>query len=356
MIKKIHFNDSPGIKQEFGFILIKINIPKKMKGIGLFVENFSLFPKEEEFLVPPNTKLKLISKDEKFKYYHTNNDFEKRIVKKYEFELVKSDFKSINKINFINEEIPIINFDIEYNEDDTFNIIKQFNKNTNDFKQFKILSENNEYIFNYQYFDSTNTYSKYYFNNIKDGILFTCYENGYPIVSIECGNEMVINYLNKYYYGNNFKILEEEELLYIVSFFAKTFKYKEVKIYPVYRNFSNLNYKIDDNDLLYSRMYCDTLYQYLKTGNKFYKNSNLEYNYGMWKLDKCMNKKVGIEVSNRLPDELKNKTWKNLIIEIIENHFYLYNRLEEWLDYYEEKLIKNNYLIFDVKSYLRGKI
>ena len=40
---------------------------------------------------------------------------------------------------------------------------------------------------------------KYYFSNIKDGILFTCYKNGYPIVSID-GNEMVINYLNKYYW------------------------------------------------------------------------------------------------------------------------------------------------------------
>ena len=68
-----------------------------------------------------------------------------------------------------------------------------------------------------------------------------------------------------------------------------------------------------------------------------------------------MNKKINNEVSNRLPEELKNKTWKNLIIEIVENHFYLYNRLEEWLEYYEEKLISNNYLIFDVKSYLRKK-
>ena len=346
---------SPGIKQEFGFILIKINVPKNLEGIGLFIENFSLFPKEEEFLIPPNTKLKLISKDEKFKYYHTNNEFEKRIVKKYEFELVKPDFNAIKKIKYINEEIPTISFNIEYNEDDIFSIINQFNKNTDDFKQFKVMSENNEYIFNYQWFDSTNTYSKYYYHDIKDGLLFTCYENGYPIIAIECGNEMVVNYLNKFYYGNNFRELDEEEILYIVSFFAKTFKYKEVKIFPKYKNFSNFDYKIEDSDLLYSSMYCDTLYQYIKSNKTFFENSNLEYNYGKWKLDKCMNKKINNEVSNRLPEELKNKTWKNLIIEIVENHFYLYNRLEEWLEYYEEKLISNNYLIFDVKSYLRKK-
>jgi len=346
---------SPGMKQEFGFILIKINVPKKSKGIGLFIENFSLFPKEEEFLIPPNTKLKLISKDEKFKYYHTNDEFEKRIVKKYEFELVKADFNLIKNIKFINEEIPVINFNIEYNEDDIYNIIKQFNKNTNDFKQFKILTENNEYIFNYQWFDSTNTYSKFYFNNIKDGILFTCYENGYPIIAIECGNELVVNYLNKYYFGDDFRIIDEDEILYIISFFAKTFKYKETRIYLRYNNFSKLDYEIEESDLLYSRMFCDSLYQYIKTGNKFYKNQNLEYNYGIWKLDKLLNKKISKEVSNRLPEELKNMTWKNLIVEIIEKYFYLYNRLEEWLEYYEEKFISNNYLVFDVKSYLRSK-
>ena len=53
-------------------------------------------------------------------------------------------------------------------------------------------------------------------------------------------------------------------------------------------------------------------------GFKFYKNQNLEYNYGIWKLDKLLNKKISKEVSNRLPEELKNMTWKNLIVEIIE--------------------------------------
>ena len=63
---------SPGIDQNFGLILIKIHIPKKIKGLGLFIENFSMFPKEEEFLIPPYSKLKLLSRDDKFKYHHTN--------------------------------------------------------------------------------------------------------------------------------------------------------------------------------------------------------------------------------------------------------------------------------------------
>ena len=68
---------SPGIDGEFGLILLKINIPKNKKGVGLFIENFSMFPQEEEFLLAPGSKLKLISKNDNFKYYHINKDFEK---------------------------------------------------------------------------------------------------------------------------------------------------------------------------------------------------------------------------------------------------------------------------------------
>ena len=83
---------TPGLLGHFGLILIKINIPKNMKGLGLLIENYSLFQNEEEFLLPPYTKLKLISKNEKFKYYHINNIFEKLINKKYEFNIIDVTF------------------------------------------------------------------------------------------------------------------------------------------------------------------------------------------------------------------------------------------------------------------------
>ena len=76
-------------------ILIKIKIPKNKKGVGLFIENFSLFPKEEEFLLPPNTKLKLLSKNENFKYYHTNSDFEKIINREIPADIIYEDELSI---------------------------------------------------------------------------------------------------------------------------------------------------------------------------------------------------------------------------------------------------------------------
>jgi hypothetical protein len=57
----------PGLENNFGLILLKIIIPKNIKGSGLLIENFSLFKKEEEFIFNAGSKFKLLSKDDNFK-------------------------------------------------------------------------------------------------------------------------------------------------------------------------------------------------------------------------------------------------------------------------------------------------
>ena len=53
---------------------------------------------------------------------------------------------------------------------------------------------------NYHWFDGTDSYNKFYYNKIKNGLIFNIYdENYYPYLNIEFGEEMVINYLNQYY-------------------------------------------------------------------------------------------------------------------------------------------------------------
>ena len=91
-------------KNKFGFILCKIKLPGKVQGVGLSIETFSMFPKEQEIIIPPYTKLKLIGKDTDFNYYHIDDNFKSKIIKKYEFELIeiekklkiKSKFQSIS--------------------------------------------------------------------------------------------------------------------------------------------------------------------------------------------------------------------------------------------------------------------
>jgi len=342
---------SPGIKQDFGMILLKITIPKNMKGSGLFIENFSLFPNEQEFLLHPYSKLKLISKDDNFKYYHTNKNFEINIGTKYEFVLDSINYNKIKNIKTKNINIPTIYLeDLSYNSDDRISMIENFINQTNSLKQFKLIIDNLEYIFTYQWFDSSDTYSKLFYNKNKDGMLFTCFEDGYPLISIECTDELVVNYLKKIYYHNKF-IEMDKNTSYIASLFAKVFKYPEIKLILDY---SYNNITSDDTIFKYNNLYCKTLYDYIKNNKKF-TSKGTEYKYGFWKLDKILKKKIPSELNNRLPEILKGMTWKKLIIEIIENNFYLYPRLEQWLDKYEDNLIKESYIIINPQRLLGNK-
>lgn len=351
---------NPGIDQKFGLILVKIHIPKKTKGVGIFIENFSLFPKEEEFILPPFTKLKLLSKDDKFKYYHINNDFEENIKIKYEFEVKSFDYNKIKKMNYTDLEIPEININDDFQSEDIFTTLKRFISNVNVLDDFIINLNEKEYIFDYQWFDSTDTYSKYYYNTINDGVIFTYYENGFPLISIECGDKMVVNYLQKYFIYDSKSIIDLDSLINIIAIFAKLLLYKNVILFTDYKKFAELEtYSKNEeySDLLHTKLYNDYLYQYclnIKNNKKNKKlNKYIEYKYGVWKLNKILNEKIPKELNNKLPDNLKNIKFYNLIIEIIEKHFYLYNKLESWLNKYANNLIEDNYFIFDTEYYLK---
>ena len=67
---------SPGIDGEFGLILLKINIPKNKKELDYLLKILVCFHKKKNFY-QHLVKFKLISKNENFKYYHINKDFEK---------------------------------------------------------------------------------------------------------------------------------------------------------------------------------------------------------------------------------------------------------------------------------------
>ena len=110
----------------FGNNVMKIKVPKNKIGVGLCLELFSYFGKEQEILLAPNTSLKLTKKDSKVKYEHTSNDFNIKMNNKYEFEIVDINIDIIkpNMQNYnIKKEVPEEKyisdglFDIEYKDD-----------------------------------------------------------------------------------------------------------------------------------------------------------------------------------------------------------------------------------------------
>ncbi len=341
---------SPGIKMDFGLILIRINIPEHMKGVGLLIENFSRFPKEEEFLIQPFTKLKLKARNEKATYYHTNDKFEKLIKKRYEFDLVGTNKLSKIKVE-PNENIPEIDINMEFNSLDRIGIFKGFLNKCDEYGQFRIKDK----IFLAQWFDSTGSYNNMYKNKTKDGFIITQYFEGYPLLSIEMGDNLYVNYLRTICsYDSSIEKYKEENNDEVIALFSKMFKYKIANICFDYANFGSFTDNYTDNkEYLYTRLYCKTIYDYYKYNKnittKFYK-----FDYGFWKLDKIGKTKVDQLILNKLPKELKDKkfTWKELFIIIIEQYFYLYNRLEEWVNDAFENLFNNAFFTFNCVSYL----
>jgi len=348
---------SPGIKMDFGLILIRINVPKHLKGVGLLIENFSMFPKEEEFLLQPLVKLKLVAR-ENTSYFHINEKFEKLIKKKYEFDLISIDNKISKEIK-IDDDIVNLNINtMELNGNTRTDLFKLFIDKTDNMGFFNYKDN----IYNVTWFDSLFSYQHMYYNKTKDGIIITNMIDGNINISIECGEKLVVNYSKtKCYYDN----MTETELLYniddITAMFCKLFKYNEAYIFFEYNNFSKFseNYKNDSNEYsneyLYNNMYCNTLYQYVKNNiklsNKYYK-----YEYGFWQIDNIMKTLVPIEILNKLPTNMiKNKlSWGTMFIEVIENYFYLYHRMEEWFNTYFDNIFKNVFYTFNANLYLKS--
>jgi len=302
---------SSGVNGTFGLILVKVHLKKNIKGNGLFIEHFSLFPKEEEFLLPPFTKLKLISKNSNFKYYHINEEFENKINKKYELEFAGLDYNWIKKIKVKEEPINELNLN-EINV--SMNI---FNSLINKFNQIKI----NNLIFNYYIFDGNSSYRKFYYNKIENGVLLLYFDkNGYPAISIELGNELIVNHLNQFYFYNE-KESMEKETIEIVKLLAKMFNYSKIKIFHNFENFSKFksNYIDIQEVFLYMNHYNETIYDYLK-----HKKKPTNYNKDNYKkIDLIMNKSISNEykILFKYKELTELKTNKEVFIKIVEKHF-----------------------------------
>ena len=93
-----------------GFILIKINLPKKLKGYALCVETLSLFPQEEEIILVPRIKLRLDKKDSNVPYYHTDKETATNIKTRYEFTIIGKDDIQFDKREPLEKKISEINF------------------------------------------------------------------------------------------------------------------------------------------------------------------------------------------------------------------------------------------------------
>jgi len=245
----------------FGFILIKIKIPKNKQGIALLLESYSNYPYEQEIILPPS-KLKLVNINKDFKYYHWDKKSENKIKKKYIFEYVEplSYDISFYTSNYTNNNIVIPN--INFYKMDYFgsNINDKIINFINDLPKInlrRVFTSNigkTEYTFYVYYLTKNKIYHKFFFlqnednNNIGDEIYITIQNpnNGNIELIIEIRTIISVNYYFRYS-GQECNI-SDDDLLFWLSGFAKSLNIFTVIIHANYNSYISvvekiLNYK-----------------------------------------------------------------------------------------------------------------
>jgi hypothetical protein len=205
-------------------------------------------------------------------------------------------------------------------------------------------------------FDSTTSYSKLYYNKTKEGLYIVQYKDGYPYFTIECGEKLVINFQKTISLYDELLNDDIKEMDHIVSMFGKLFGYEKALVFNQNRNFTEFKNNYKDpviQNYLYTYLYCHPIYNYYKNNKKIKKSNLYKSMFGYWNLDKIGKEYVPEEILKKIPKEINRKiTWKDLFIIIVEKYFYLYPRLEVWMNYHHKNIIKNMYFEFDILSYL----
>ena len=237
--------------EDFGYIILKITLPKNIDGIFLSIENNSSFYDEKEIVIKPGVKFKLknIDNDVDFYLFDKKKVFSSKILKRYELEIVgisnkltipKYEIKKIPEINIMN-----IKLDYDTGEEKAINIIKNYfyiNKSCN-----FIFPNNLKKKFYFYNYDSTKIYSKFHYFKINKGfILFSFNDDDELDCFIELGDVIIVNYPGKY-----IKINPHPDTTLIISCIAYIFNIDKVKVFP---EFISLNSITKNNNPIFQNI------------------------------------------------------------------------------------------------------
>jgi hypothetical protein len=393
----------------FGFILIKIKIPKGKEGIGLCIESYSMFQGEEEILLNPAI-LKLVSIKDNYHYYHPNPNASKRIKKLYEFELIES-IKKKPSIMTSNYEIypnpipKILWLENILEGDDFASKVYYFYRvmlpTYNNKRYFYADIGNNTYLFQAFFLDDNPIYEKYFFlqKNENSPILKTKEEiyfvlqnenTGEINLFIELRDIISVNYINKFL-GTK-QIFSDEDFIKFISSIGHFFGIDQIIIHNNYESYNSISLNLlkdytgeiledsnPDNHIisLYSgdfKYYNSDLINFIeKKFSKFKEIPGITYNLKKHHIDflsknnaidifKTVEKTPLYNILNKLIKNNPDKTYKLLdfYIYIHYNYFYLLNELDQLIAFYNNDIFIspesnpwiNSYFILKPEEYL----
>lgn len=368
---------------KFGYILMKIKIPINIKGIGLSIESYSNFPKEEEIIFPPTTRLRLDKiTTEHESHIHVLN---KKVTTKYEFTLLGNDYMNNSPIELYMPDgfeppIPLVDMKILMKNPDIIyttmtDRLKFFTKNyVNSNFQFQTLIGSRNVNFIMESYDSSSVYKDFFFYKTTSGLMIYSFNPKYGNINIiiELNTEIHVNYYFKFSVTDSSHQLDlnDKDWIMWLSLLSYVIGSRSVIIHGNYfLQYDNSDTKAQIMKTRYT--YCDNIYQYLKYKKKFFSDFVeviAEFDYNL--LDNLVNystndilnivdkdelyqisiKNVKMNVSEyyvfivenypKLIPVLESKM--NRIFQIEKNPFdYIYYRLDTWAHLYNNNIIKS---------------
>jgi hypothetical protein len=277
----------------FGFTLIKIKIPKKIEGVALCIETYSLFPNEEEILLNPS-KLKLVAINNNFHYYHPNAIASSRIKKVYVFEFIESiNHSPIN--NTVDYEltttmIPKINFlELVLDGDDFVSRIYYFYRiilpSFNNKRYFYADIAKKEYLFQAFYLDDNPVYEKYFYlqksnKNDKNEIYFILQDEntGQIILFIELRDIISVNYIHRFIGSKD--VFTDQEIIEFISSIGYFFGINDIILHNSFESYNTISKKLlkDYNENILDQDNPDNYVESLYSGDlKFYNKDLINF-------------------------------------------------------------------------------
>lgn len=327
----------------FGYILIKIKLPQHIQGIGLCIESYSNFPEEQEIILPPTSRYRLIKVTTQTEKYHNIIKLNQRIQKKYEFELIDNAYINTDEIIFKNDKMksPIITNidfkDLRADEDIVYTSIsdrlENFTKNyLNVNSQFSSIIGKTEFIFVIESYDSTSAYKQFFSHETSSGIM--CYSSnpkyGNINIMLELGLDIDVNFYFKFSISDSGQQLDLTRTEWIdwLSLFAYVIGSRFVIIHSKYVLLPDDK----DDDIITKQnktryTFSDNIYQYLKNGKKMFDTIiGMSANFDYEQLDILAGTHIDDIIKLTDIDELyqiaiisKQKNVKDLYLYIIEN-------------------------------------
>lgn len=285
----------------FGYTLIKIKLPKNVTGVGICIEAYSNFPSEEEIVLPPTSRYRLLNVTDNKDVLEYHNTFDLEIKKKYEFEWIGNDLNNPNltKFDMPNSYIPDIpeidmmqllnNESIKYTtmSDRLAHFKSEYVDEYNN--QFISVIAGKKYIFNIESYDASTVYKKFFYYEDNDGIMITTSNPKYGNINIimELGTEIHVNYYFRFSVTDPSAVvdLNKSDWIQWLSLLAYVIGSRTVIIHSNYSLYYNKSDTLEEKQNKTKFVYSENIYLYMKYKKKMYEFDEITPNFDYAYLD-----------------------------------------------------------------------